>query len=265
MVIDIIVFAVLLISALISFVRGFIRETLTILGVVGGLAAAYFGGPMLSPMMKGWLGVVEGEKPDMLFGVVPYPILADILSYGLIFIVVIIVLSLTSHILAEGARALGLGAVDRTLGVIFGFARGLLVVAVLYLPLHLGVDQKTRDEWFKGSRTHEWLEILAQELAKFLPDSAVQKISETTRSASEEATGEEDSTLETINKIEMLKDAISPQTQSQPQDNSAQDGYSEDFREEMDEMFEENPKAPPAQPSQNELPASAQPQTTAPQ
>ena len=64
MIVDILVLAVLLISALIAFLRGFIREVLTITGVVGGLAAAYFGGPLLAPLMRGWLGVQEGVEPN---------------------------------------------------------------------------------------------------------------------------------------------------------------------------------------------------------
>ena len=52
MILDILVTAVLLVSAIIAFFRGLILEVLTILGVVGGLAAAYFGGPIFSPTVR---------------------------------------------------------------------------------------------------------------------------------------------------------------------------------------------------------------------
>ena len=64
MIIDIIVGAVVIVSAIISFLRGFIREVLTIAGVVGGLAAAYFMGPMLTPTFKDWFGV-DPEAEEM--------------------------------------------------------------------------------------------------------------------------------------------------------------------------------------------------------
>jgi len=126
MVIDIIVLVILLISAGIAFMRGFIREVLTIAGVIGGLAAAYFGAPILKPHMRGWFGVEEGVVPERLFGILPYDVLADALSYGLIFIIVVTVLSFVSHSLAEWARRTGLGAIDRSLGFLFGLIRGIL-------------------------------------------------------------------------------------------------------------------------------------------
>ena len=78
MVFDVIVLIVLLVSALIAFLRGAIREMLTILGVVGGMAAAWYAGPLLIPHMEGWLGVQEGVEPEKLLGVLPYDILAKI-------------------------------------------------------------------------------------------------------------------------------------------------------------------------------------------
>ena len=257
MVIDIIVLAVLLISALISFIRGFIRETLTILGVVGGLAAAYFGGPMLSPLIKDWLGVVEGEKPELLMGILPYPILADILSYGVIFILVVIILSIVSHILAETVRAIGLGAVDRTLGVLFGLARGLLLVAVLYLPFHLSADAEAKERWFKDSKTHVWVEALSEQLAKLLPDSAVQKIEEGARTVAEEKEGED---AVTTKPLDTLKEGEQP-IQEAPTQNG--NGYNEQFRQQMDQMFQQDgappqPTVPQPQP-QPQTPAGETP------
>lgn len=258
MIIDIIVLAILLISALISFIRGFIRETLTILGVVGGIAAAYFGGPVLSPLIKDWLGVVEGEKPELLMGILPYPILADILSYGVIFILVVIVLSIVSHILAETVRAIGLGAVDRTLGVVFGLARGALLVAVLYLPFHLSADAETKTRWFQDSKTHVWVESLSEQLAKLLPESAVQKIEESARTVAEEKEGQD---AVTTKPIDALKDGSQPATGEAPAQNG--NGYSDQFRQQMDEMFQQDsppqPTVPQPQPTQPQTPAGETP------
>ena len=47
LVFDVVIIAILLISVLIAVLRGFIREVLTIFGVIGGVAAAYFLGPLL--------------------------------------------------------------------------------------------------------------------------------------------------------------------------------------------------------------------------
>src|SRR5688572_4012748 len=117
MIIDIVVGVVVVLSALISFMRGFIREVLTIAGVVGGLIAAYFGGPSLSPLFRDWLGVSADGEPAKLFDIVPMGLVADVTAYGAVFIIVVIILSVVSHFMAGAARAMGLGPVDRTLGV----------------------------------------------------------------------------------------------------------------------------------------------------
>src|SRR5262245_37034294 len=139
MIFDTIVAAVLLVSCIIAFLRGFIREALTILGVVGGAAAAVYAGPMLSPAVRGWLGVdaaaaaAEGaEAPPKLFGVLPVSMAADLLTYAGIFIVVVIILSVISHFLSGWAKAVGLGALDRSFGALFGIIRGMVILVLLY-------------------------------------------------------------------------------------------------------------------------------------
>lgn len=227
MIVDIIVLVVLFISAVIAFLRGFIREVLTIAGVFGGLAAAYFVGPSFAPIMRGWFGVEEGVDPEKLFGILPYNILADGLAYALIFIVVVGVLSVVSHMMAEAARNMGLGAIDRTLGVIFGLVRGLLLLSILYLPVHLMLDKKTTDEFFTSSRTHVYLEKTANWLSGFLPDNATEnlQIDEVVEDAGEKIS----STRAKLESLDLLQKEIKKIDES---------GYGENIRNEMDKLFE---------------------------
>lgn len=248
MVIDIVVIAVLLLSGLIAFLRGFIREVLTILGVVGGLAAAYLGGPVFSPFIKNMLGVVEGEEPKRLLGLIPYPILADILSYGLIFLVVVIVLSIVSHVLAETVRSVGLGSVDRTLGFIFGLVRGALLLGVLYLPVYLSMDAETKEEWFAGSKTHVQLEAVSAVLAGYLPQSAVEQIKETTQQA-----GEGSEVKEKLQQIDLLK-GEDPKKLEETAPKEGAPGYDDEFRQKMNELFKDAAPQPPNQPQQGTAP-----------
>ncbi|MCF8495611.1 MAG: CvpA family protein [Alphaproteobacteria bacterium] len=242
MVVDILVIAVLLISAGIAFLRGFIREVLTILGVAGGLAAAYAGGPLLSPYMRSWLGVVEGQPVPKLFDMVPYTIVGDTLAYGLIFLIVVVALSLLSHMLAEGARSFGLGAVDRTLGVVFGLARGLILLGLLYLPFHMMLDPETKTAWFQGSRTHFYIEKTAQEMEKYLPTADGEKTKEQASALREK--------LEGINLLPPagLEDGAPPEGQSPAPAPEESEGYQEEFRQDMDRLFEQ--ETPPPQPAE---------------
>lgn len=81
-IIDIAVVLIVLVSAGVSFFRGFVREVLTIFGVIGGALAAYLFGDKVAPVFEGWLGVKEGEKPERLFDLIPYDIVANICEIG---------------------------------------------------------------------------------------------------------------------------------------------------------------------------------------
>lgn len=242
MIIDIIVIIALAISALIAFLRGFIREVLTILGVVGASVAAYSGGPVLSPLIKGWLGVVEGEEPQKLFDILPYPLLADMLAYGGLFVVVLIGLSIFSHFISEGAKAIGLGPVDRTLGVIFGLLRGVVLLGLLFLPVHLLVDQKVKDGWFEGSQTYFYLEKVSATMASYLPDSTKEDMEETLEQAKD---GNE--TRKKLQELDLLRQDENTETGSEtappPPDMTTtpdeKEGYTDDFRDDMDRLFEQ--------------------------
>jgi membrane protein required for colicin V production len=235
MIADIIVAAVLLISAAIAFMRGLIREVLTIVGLIGGLAAAYFFGPKASPAVKEWLGVEENVQPERLFGILPYDLLGDMLAYGGIFIAVVVFLSIATHFLAEGARAVGLGPVDRTFGVIFGLLRGALVLGILYMPFYLLMDKEQKEAFFKDSKTHFYLESTAEWMAQYLPEDT-KKTMEDAVDGAEEAGG-------TRQKLQDLN--ILPKDEPvQPTTEDGKEGYTEQFRDDMDRLFEQKTDQP---------------------
>ena len=197
---------------------------------------------MLSPLMRGWLGVVEGEEPARLLGLIPYPILADLLSYGLIFLVVVIVLSIVSHILAETVRSIGLGAIDRTLGFIFGLLRGALLLAILYLPVHIGFDEEAKTEYLGDSRTVVYLESMSSALAGYLPQSAKDQIKETTEQEAEKV-----GVKDRLQQIDLLKGQDPKQLEEQPAADPNAPGYNDEVRQKMNDMFKD---AVPTQPQQ---------------
>lgn len=235
MIIDILVILILLASALVAFLRGFIREVLTILGVGGGFLAAWFGGPILKPYMRNWLGAEDPLDPPKLFDTVPYTMVADILAYGLIFIIVVAVLSFISHMLATTAKNMGLGAVDRTLGVIFGLARGLLFLGLFYLPFHMMTEKETKEEWFKDSRTHFYIEKTAAFIEGFLPETEEEELNPEEEEASS-------AVREKLKDIQILPSADKTKLQNNQTDPTQ--GYDENFRENMDQLFEEQTQPP---------------------
>ncbi|MAZ76044.1 MAG: colicin V production family protein [Micavibrio sp.] len=232
MIIDIVVAAVVIISAIISFLRGFIREILTIAGIIGGLAAAYFFGPLLAPVFQGWFGVSDSEEVGKLFDLVPMDILANVCAYATIFILFVIIISVISHLTAGAVKAMGLGPVDRTLGVVFGIARAVVLLGLLYLPFHLLMESKTKSDIFSASRTHVFIEKTAIFLAGFLPNS--EAVEEKIEDVTKEAKGK---LKDQLMDQDLLKGAEEKIKKMSPKEGEA--GYKDGAREELEQLFKE--------------------------
>lgn len=242
MILDIAVIVVLLISGGIAFFRGFIREVLTITGVAGGLAGAYFGGPLLVPHMQKLLGVREGEEVSQLLGIVPYDLLGVVLSYCLIFIVIIVGLSFLSHMLAEAVKSMGLGAVDRSLGFIFGLIRGILVIGFLYMAPYVMTEKEARDAWIGESRTQLYVEQISSALLSLLPDDKVQDLQKSNEERAKDAASSARERLESINVLpddDKKTDVNTDIDAENPTSRIYPEGYSEELRDQVDELIEE--------------------------
>lgn len=225
MIVDIAVGIIILISAAIAFLRGFIREVLTIAGVVGGVLAAIFLGPKLAPVFRGWFGVENGEKVEKLFDIIPMDVAADATAYAAIFVIFVIAISVLSHFIASGVKAMGLGPIDRTLGVIFGVVRGFVLLGLFYLPFHLMMKEESKAELFADSRTHYLIQDVAEILSGLLPDS------EDVESVTKEKQDDFRNTL--------LKQNLLPSTGKEPvaEEKPKEDGYNNQERGEIDALF----------------------------
>lgn len=242
MIIDIVVALVVLCSALISFMRGFIREVLTIAGVVGGILAAVFVGPSLAPTVRTWFGAGEtkdGAEAAKLFDLIPMEVVADITTYGVIFVAVVIVLSVLSHFISGAVKAVGLGPVDRSLGVIFGVARALVLLGLFYLPFHLMMPDRPKEEFFKDSQTHYFIEKIAAVMESYLPESEdVEKKIDESRDDLIKKKLEEQNLLGGGKKNDS---ATKPDII--PLDNKTGEGYADEERKKLDQLFDDAPVA----------------------
>jgi membrane protein required for colicin V production len=186
---DLVVIIAVLMSAGTGFLRGFIRESMTLAGTIGGAIAAFFFGPSLKPFFLDLLlekTAADGDAPGMVFGAIPADIVAAALGYVTVFLAVVIVLKIISHFLAKGASALGLGPIDRTMGVIFGLARGVLLVGLIFLVPHMMLDEKTKKTYLDGSQTYFYVDAVSSWIADILPfGDAGAAVSSTTDDARE--------------------------------------------------------------------------------
>jgi len=116
--VDLVVVAVVAISAMLAFLRGFVRE---VLGVGAWLGAAFFAAntvDLVRDRFHGWLGGAEFGDPA---------------AWAAMFLVALVFLSIVTGMLGRIVQASGLGGIDRTVGVAYGIVRGAALVVVAYL------------------------------------------------------------------------------------------------------------------------------------
>ena len=126
--VDLVVLGVILISGLLAFSRGFVREALGLGAWFAAAAAALAAQPIVQP----WARQQFSDRT-----------LADTIALVAVFIVVVILLSLVAGVIAGAVRDSALGGLDRTLGLVFGMARGAGLVSAAYIlvGLAIAVDQ----------------------------------------------------------------------------------------------------------------------------
>jgi len=153
---DLAVIGILALSAIFAFARGFVREALSIIAWVGAAAITLYG--------FNWVyAQVEPRMHDRLLSQLAT-------GFGL-FVTSLIVLTILTSILARAVRGSGLSPIDRTLGFIFGLARGAFLVCFAYLLLDFsGVQPNDRPEWIKEAKSEPALHKGADVLKGLLPE-----------------------------------------------------------------------------------------------
>lgn len=254
MILDIVAGSILLISVLIAWFRGFIRETLTILGLIGAAIASLFGGPAAFPFVYSWFPqkAPDDETEPMLMGFIPYDAIAIGLSYVLVFIIVYIILSLFSHWLAQTAKELGLGALDRSLGIIFGLARAVIIIGFLFIPFNMLLNDEEKDEWFGEAVSLPYVNYTARVMRAAIP-SPVQEGAEEAEDvgAAEEEDGdsrEGASPLDILQRkaiqnmeegMKILQDTDKNKEGTAPSDAQESNGYSDQDRKRLEQLFQQ--------------------------
>ena len=148
--VDIVILVIVLISALMALLRGFVREVLTIVAWVAAAVVAIYLFPVLAPMAR---------------TVLMPPVLADVASFGIAFIVFLIpALILTSRAGTRFGRDAP-GIVDRLGGFAFGVARGLFVVGIAYYFTSQVMGPDNEDDWLANAQ----LRPLVQAMANLFP------------------------------------------------------------------------------------------------
>lgn len=156
---DFVVSGIVVLSMLLGIMRGGVKEILSLAAWI----AAFI-------MAKAFAETAAGWMPAMISN----PSLRYLGGFVLVFVIVMAVAMLLSLLLAESLKAAGLGAMDRLLGLIFGAARGMVIVLTLVLLAGLTALPKT-DLW-RHALFAPPLVKLAIMVKPWLPESLVQHI-----------------------------------------------------------------------------------------
>jgi membrane protein required for colicin V production len=206
--VDLIVIAVVLVSGVFAFVRGLVHELLALGAWIGAGIATYYGIDRVIPVAR------------RLTDVQP---LADIGAGAALFLAVLIVLSVATRILVRQIRNSSFGALDRSLGLLFGLARGALIVAIAWLTTAWAYQEEPLPEWIAEART---LPLAQAALYDALPEALRP---EELPPALESTQGLRDLSFEELR---------APAAKSAVQDE--QSGYNTDTRKGMDNLFQQN-------------------------
>ena len=154
-VLDLVVLGIVAVSALLAAVRGVTREVLAIVAWVVAAAVAWSFYPLLLPTVK------QHVNSDTV---------ALVASIAAIFLVTLIVVSIITVKLSDVVLDSRIGAVDRSLGFLFGAARGFLICVIGWVFLAWLVQGKVPD-WAAQARSRPMLEKSGDALVAQLPEN----------------------------------------------------------------------------------------------
>jgi len=142
--VDIVVVSLITFSAMMAFVRGFVRELLGIGSWIGAGFFAVWAFPFVRERFRGWI-----EEPDI----------ADAAAFGSLFVGSLFVFSIVAGMISRVVRSAGLGGIDRTFGIVFGMIRGAGALVIAYIVVGMAVPL---DRWPEAVQEARVLPLIYQ-------------------------------------------------------------------------------------------------------
>lgn len=152
---DIIVLAVMLLSGLLAMIRGFMREILSIAAWGTAALTTVYAFSRLLPTAKTYFNNDTVATVAVIAGV---------------FIGTLIVVSIVTVRISDMVLDSRIGALDRTLGFLFGLARGLLIIVVAFQFFIWLVPEKSQPDWVSAAKSKVVLQGTGDWLKSLLPD-----------------------------------------------------------------------------------------------
>ncbi|MGD2170829.1 MAG: CvpA family protein [Gammaproteobacteria bacterium] len=152
---DVVIIVIIVLSALISVIRGFVKETISLITwIVAGILAFRYFAP-LAEILEPYVGA---------------PTIRNITAFAVLFISTLVIGAIINFIMNQLVNRTGLSGTDKALGVIFGAARGVLIVTMIVLLASL--TPMPEASWWQDSAMIGFFQQLAGWLKGIIPDTA---------------------------------------------------------------------------------------------
>ena len=156
------IFLVLLLSAILSTLRGMTRELLGLAGWVASILVANFTAPMIETPISDFLQV-KG--------------LGAALAWALPFAASVVIWFILASLLAPGLKRVGFGSLDRWLGILFGFIRGFGLVLIVFVAAVFAAEgEDNLPDIVKDSQSSPALSRSAHYFSGFVPKDYREKL-----------------------------------------------------------------------------------------
>jgi len=155
--VDYVIIGIIALSGLIGLMRGLVREALSLIAWIAAI----------------WVALTFAHYfADLLTGYIALPSVRLMAAFAGLFVFTLMLAALVNYLIAQLVDKTGLSGTDHLLGVLFGIARGVVVVAILILLA--GVTPIPRDPWWQQSVLIEDFQGLTLWLRGFLPPDIAQ-------------------------------------------------------------------------------------------
>lgn len=157
--VDYLILAIIALSIILSVWRGFTREALSLAGWI----------------LAFWIAIVFSDNlVAILARHIESPTARIIVAFSLLFFATLMLAALISYLAGQIIQVSGLSGTDRILGIFFGLARGILVVALLVLLG--GMTPMPQERWWHHAQLMHYFESIALWLAHFMPPELAKNI-----------------------------------------------------------------------------------------
>ncbi len=157
--IDIVIVSVIGLSIVISLLRGFVREAMSLVVWVAAFWISLTFSARLSILFQRWISD---------------PTIQRVAAYVSLFVATLVIGAIVNYILGQLVKKTGLSGTDRMIGILFGLARGVVIISALLMVA--GYTPLPKEPAWKQSKLIGYIEPAVTAIIDVLPDDMVQYI-----------------------------------------------------------------------------------------